>query len=81
MSHEEFDEKLGAVGKHRAIMWIPENLLNEGTYVAGVVLSTMVPLTIHFSQQDALVFSVVEDIMNARKSDFNQKYLALCAHA
>ena len=73
MSHEEFDEKLGAVGKHRAIMWIPENLLNEGTYVAGVVLSTMVPLTIHFSQQDALVFSVVEDIMNARKSDFNQK--------
>jgi lipopolysaccharide transport system ATP-binding protein len=73
MSHEEFDEKLGVVGKHRATMWIPENLLNEGTYVAGVVLSTMMPLTIHFSQQDALVFSVVEDIMNARKSDFNQK--------
>lgn len=73
MSHEEFDEKLSAVGKHRATMWIPENLLNEGTYVVHVVLSTMMPLTIHFSQAEALIFSVVPDIINARKLDYNQK--------
>ncbi|MCG2699018.1 ABC transporter ATP-binding protein [Candidatus Parcubacteria bacterium] len=73
MSHEEFNEKLGTAGKHRATMWIPENLLNEGTYIAGIVLSTMTPLTIHFSQQDALMFNVIEDIINSRKLDFNQK--------
>lgn len=73
MSHEEFNEKLGIVGKHRATMWIPENLLNEGTYVVQIVLSTMMPLTIHFSQPEALVFSVVVDIMNARKLDYNQR--------
>ncbi len=73
MSHEEFNEKLGIVGKHRATMWIPENLLNEGTYVVQLVLSTMMPLIIHFSQQEALVFSIIPDIMNARKLDYNQK--------
>lgn len=73
ISHEEFDEKLGTIGKHRATMWIPKNLLNEGTYVAGIALSTMRPLKIHFYKQEALVFNVVEDIMNSRKLDFNQK--------
>ncbi|KKU82107.1 MAG: ABC transporter [Parcubacteria group bacterium GW2011_GWA1_47_8] len=73
ISHEELDEKLGTVGKHRATMWIPENLLNEGTYIAGIALSTMRPLKIHFYRQDALVFNVVEDIMHSRKMDFNQK--------
>ncbi len=73
ISHEEFDEKLGTTGKHRATMWIPENLLNEGTYIAGIALSTMRPLKIHFYKQEALVFNVVEDIMNSRQLDFNQK--------
>ncbi len=73
ISHEDFDEKLSTVGKHRATMWIPENLLNEGVYVAGIALSTMMPLKIHFYQQDALMFSVVEDIMNSKKLDYNQR--------
>ena len=54
-------------------MWIPENLLNEGTYIAGIALSTMRPLKIHFYKQEALLFNVVEDIMNSRQLDFNQK--------
>lgn len=73
ISHEEFDEKLGEMGKHKATMWIPGDLLNEGTYIAGIALSTMRPLKIHFYQQDALTFNVVEDIMSSRKLDFNQK--------
>jgi len=73
ISHDEFDEKLGAVGKHTATMWIPADLLNDGTYIAGIALSTMRPLKIHFYQQDALMFNVVEDIMASRKLDFNQK--------
>lgn len=74
INHEEFDQKLGTLGKHRAIMWIPENLLNEESYIVGIALSTMMPLKIHFYQQDALMFSVVEDIMSpSRKLDYNQK--------
>lgn len=73
ISHEEFDEKLGTVGKHRSTLWIPEDLLNEGAYIAGIALSTMRPLKIHFYRQDALMFNVVEDITTSRKLDFNQK--------
>ncbi len=73
MNHEEYNKKLGVKGKHRATMWIPENLLNEGTYTAQVVVSTMKPLKIHFSQQEAVVFNVIDNIMNSRKNDFNQK--------
>ena len=54
-------------------MWIPKDLLNEGTYIAGIALSTMMPLIIHFYEQEALMFTVVEDIMQTRKSDFNQR--------
>ncbi|MCR4306657.1 MAG: ABC transporter ATP-binding protein [Candidatus Yonathbacteria bacterium] len=73
ISHAELNEELGVVGKHRAIMWIPKDLLNEGTYAVGIALSTMMPLTIHFYEQEALMFTVVEDIMQTRKSDFNQR--------
>jgi len=73
ISHDELNKKLGTTGKHTAIMWIPADLLNEGTYVAGVALSTMRPLKIHFYKQDALVFQVLEDIENIRKNDFNQR--------
>lgn len=73
ISHDELNGKLSTIGKHRATMWIPENLLNEGTYLAGIALSTMMPLKIHFYQQDALMFSVIEDIMNSKKSDYNQR--------
>ena len=73
ISHAELEEKLGIVGRHKAVMWIPADLLNEGTYIAGIALSTMIPLNVHFYRQDALVFDVVEDIQNSRKLDFNQR--------
>ena len=73
ISHAALDEKLGTIGKHRVIMWIPKDLLNEGTYIAGIALSTMMPLTIHFYEQEALMFTIVEDIMQTRKGDFNQR--------
>lgn len=73
INHAELDEKLGTTGMHRATMWIPADLLNEGTYIAGIALSTMRPLKIHFYQPEALMFNVVEDIMNVQKSDFNRK--------
>ncbi len=73
INHAEFDEKLGTVGEHTSIMWIPEDLLNDTTYVAGIALSSMRPLRIHFYKQDAITFTVAEDIENARQSDFNRR--------
>jgi lipopolysaccharide transport system ATP-binding protein len=73
MSHAVSSENLGKIGEHRAIMWIPANLLNEGIYTATIVLSTMVPLTLHFNVPEAIVFNVVQDIMSAEKFDLNQK--------
>lgn len=73
MSHAEFNEKLSSVGMHKATMWIPANLLNETSYTASVVLSTMVPLIIHFSKSEAIIFDIIEDVMGSRKLDFNQR--------
>lgn len=73
VSVEEFDENLGTIGMHRATAWIPENLLNEGSYTVGVAISTMIPLRVHAYVQDALSFDVVVDIENSKKMDFNQR--------
>ncbi len=73
ISHSDLDEKLDVAGRHKAIAWIPANLLNEGTYIAGVALSTMLPLKVHFYKQDALVFQVMANLETAKKNDFNQR--------
>lgn len=73
ISHSDLDEKLNAIGKHRAVVWIPANLLNEGTYIAGIALSTMIPLHVHFYAQDALIFQVTTNLDTAKKNDFNQR--------
>jgi lipopolysaccharide transport system ATP-binding protein len=72
VSAEKFDEKLSETGKHKAIAWIPKNLLNEGTYLIGVALSSMNPVKVHFHEREALLFDVIEDI-NKRNNEFNQK--------
>jgi len=73
INHDQFSEQLGEVGKHTSVMWIPEDLLNDSTYVVGVALSTMRPLKIHFYKPDAITFTVVEDLENSKKDDFNEK--------
>lgn len=73
VSHAELTEHLGDVGRHRAVVWIHEDLLNDGTYIAGIALSTMVPLHIHFYDPQALTFDVMEDIESSRPNDFNQR--------
>lgn len=73
ISHADFNEKLDAVGVHKTIAWIPANLLNNGTYVLGVALSTMIPLKIHFYEREAIMFQVIEDLEHAKKNDFNQR--------
>ena len=73
ISHSNLDEKLNVIGIHKSIAWIPSNLLNEGTYIIGTALSTIIPLKIHFYERDALVFQVMTNLDTAKKNDFNQR--------
>ena len=43
-------------------MWIPENFLNDETYLIGIALTTHNPTHIHFFVQDSLSFEVIENI-------------------
>lgn len=71
ISHADVLEGNDKVGKHTKTVWIPGNLLNEGTYSIGVALSTMIPLNIHLYEKELIVFQVLEDIHTAKKHDFN----------
>lgn len=72
ISTEKIDEKLAGIGMHKTVMWIPDDLLNEGTYIAGIALTTMKPIKIHFNVREALIFEVIEDLTK-REGDFNQR--------
>ncbi|MEK7180188.1 MAG: ABC transporter ATP-binding protein [Patescibacteria group bacterium] len=73
ISHADFHEKLDNVGIHKTTAWIPKDLLNDGTYIVGVAISTMMPLKIHLYEREAITFQVVEDIEHTKKMDFNQR--------
>jgi len=64
-THEKFLER----GRYLTTMWIPPNLLNDGRYLVGIALSTLVPEKIHFYEQEALIFDIVED-MELRDSEY-----------
>jgi len=63
--------KFSSPGKYKAVMWIPPHLLNAGTYSAGLALSTLNPTSVHFYEQDALIFDVIEDV-NKRATEYKQ---------
>ena len=44
---------------HRA--WIPANLLAEGLHLVGFALTTLSPLVVHFYEQEAVAFNVVDN--------------------
>ena len=54
-------------------MWLPENLLNEGGYIAGLAVTSFNPTTVHFFVPDALRFDVVERDYNNRDSEYIHK--------
>ena len=72
ISADNIDSKLSRVGLHRAIMWIPNDLLNDGTYVVNISISTLQPITIHLHTKEALIFEVIEDL-SLRDGDYIQK--------
>jgi lipopolysaccharide transport system ATP-binding protein len=59
-------------GSYLATMWIPENFLNEGVYVAGIAASNMNPVYAHFYLPDGIIFSVVDDLNDPARNDYVQ---------
>ena len=68
VSGEEKNEKLKGRGVYNTVMWVPENLLNEGTYLIRLAISTMSSATVHCSVMEAIVFEAIED-ENKRGTD------------
>ena len=66
---ESSDKVYGDIGIYKTVLIIPAHLLNDGRYIAGIAASTMMPEKVHFYDQDAIVFDVVED-MNLRDNEY-----------
>ncbi|HTL80359.1 MAG TPA: ABC transporter ATP-binding protein [Bacteroidia bacterium] len=60
-------------GIYRSIAWIPNNLLNLGTYTASAVMSTLNPLEVHYNHKEFLTFEVIED-MSERNIELYRKF-------
>jgi lipopolysaccharide transport system ATP-binding protein len=41
-------------------MWVPGNILAEGSVVVGVAIMKIEPFTIYFHEQDAVSFNVID---------------------
>ncbi len=73
VSVENENDFLAQVGVFKTIVWIPDNLLNDGRYIFGLALTTMHPnVQVHFYAENALQVEVVEDI-GKRNTSYNQK--------
>lgn len=72
VSGDQINNQRSKIGHHRAIMWIPNDLLNDGTYVVNISISTLQPITIHLHTKEALIFEVIEDL-SKRSGDYIQK--------
>lgn len=59
----------GSKGRHLAKLKVPGNLLNTGTYIVTLALTTLDSMKVHFHQNESIVFNVEEDMMN-RPHDF-----------
>ncbi|HYV93068.1 MAG TPA: ABC transporter ATP-binding protein [Chitinophagales bacterium] len=60
-------------GHYKSVMWIPANFLNEGFYTVGAALSTLNPTTVHFFDNSALTFEVVDSLDSITRSEFTGK--------
>jgi lipopolysaccharide transport system ATP-binding protein len=60
-------------GIYRSVMWIPPRFLNNGLFVVGVAVSSASPVVIHFYEQDALRFHVIDNLFDASRKDYLQE--------
>jgi lipopolysaccharide transport system ATP-binding protein len=71
-SHDKPRSGYHKKGRYRSVVWIPPDLLNEGTYIAGIALTTMNPARIHFYEPEAIIFEVLENTL-IRDIEYNKR--------
>ena len=49
-------------GHYVSTVWIPGNLLSEGTLIVGAAVSTVDPVVVHFYEADAVAFQVIDSL-------------------
>ena len=69
VSNENDYQRLSEVGTYKSTMWIPGNLLNDGRYIIGIALSTLIPVQVHFFEPEALIIDVLEDMETREHED------------
>ncbi|MFT3932727.1 MAG: ABC transporter ATP-binding protein [Chitinophagaceae bacterium] len=47
-------------GNYSSIVWIPSNLLAEGTYIVSSAIFNHIQHRIHFHEKDAIIFTIIE---------------------
>jgi lipopolysaccharide transport system ATP-binding protein len=59
------------VGHYISTVWIPGNLLSEGTMIADAAISTLTPLTTHLFEASAVAFQVIDSLEgDSARGDF-----------
>ncbi len=49
-------------GRYTSTVMIPGNFLSEGTLIVGAAVSTMSPVRVHFYEQEAVAFQVIDSL-------------------
>ena len=57
---KEWKDTPRPVGTYTSTVWIPGNFLSEGSVIVRVALTTFRPMIVHFDEQEAVMFHVVE---------------------
>ncbi len=57
------------IGKYTTKAELPSHFLNDGRYIVGVAMSTLLPHVVHFYERDALQFEVIEN-MEYRNTEY-----------
>jgi lipopolysaccharide transport system ATP-binding protein len=52
-------------GIYKTTVWVYENIFSEGVVVLGVAIVTHDPFKVHFHDNDAIAFNIVEDLENS----------------
>ncbi len=57
---EQWYRRTRPAGRYRSTAWIPGNYLSEGTLLVGAALTSYDPSIVHFYEQEAVAFQVID---------------------
>ncbi|MCU1231266.1 MAG: transporter related [Acidobacteria bacterium] len=63
------------IGRYLSTVEVPGNFLSEGTLIVGAAVSTMDPVLVHFYEQDAVAFEVLDSLTgDTARGDYGGEY-------